>query len=103
MFFFLEILPRLKKGVIVHLHDIYLPFDYPPSFCERFYSEQYALAISLLENPQRYGILLPNHYISQDKELRSVIAPLWGQLREKEIETHGCSFWLRIEIEKYHT
>jgi hypothetical protein len=96
LFFFLEIMPRLRKGVIVHLHDIYLPFDYPTSCCERFYSEQYALAISLLENPQRYTILLPNHYISQDKDLRSVIAPLWNRLSEKKIETHGCSFWLRI-------
>lgn len=25
----LVILPRLKKGVIVHIHDIYLPHDYP--------------------------------------------------------------------------
>lgn len=24
----LEVLPRLKKGVIVHFHDIYLPYDY---------------------------------------------------------------------------
>ena len=27
--FFLEILPRLRPGVIVHIHDIYLPYDYP--------------------------------------------------------------------------
>ncbi len=26
---FLEILPLLKKGVIVHIHDVYLPYDYP--------------------------------------------------------------------------
>ncbi len=26
---FLEILPRLKPGVIIHVHDIFLPFDYP--------------------------------------------------------------------------
>tara|TARA_Y100000310_G_scaffold342459_1_gene445813 strand:- start:12247 stop:12681 length:435 start_codon:yes stop_codon:yes gene_type:complete len=24
----LEILPRLNKGVIIHFHDIYLPYDY---------------------------------------------------------------------------
>jgi predicted O-methyltransferase YrrM len=26
----LEILPRLASGVVVHVHDVYLPFDYPP-------------------------------------------------------------------------
>ncbi|HNA64026.1 MAG TPA: hypothetical protein PKZ51_04845, partial [Saprospiraceae bacterium] len=43
MVFFLEVLPKLKKGVIVHLHDIYLPYDYPQFMCNRFYSEQYGL------------------------------------------------------------
>ena len=45
MVFFMEIMPRLNKGVIVHLHDIYLPYDYPQFMCDRFYSEQYGLAI----------------------------------------------------------
>ncbi|MCY7410548.1 MAG: class I SAM-dependent methyltransferase [Chitinophagales bacterium] len=26
---FLEIIPRIKKGVLIHIHDIYLPYDYP--------------------------------------------------------------------------
>lgn len=28
-FLILEVLPRLAPGVIVHVHDIYLPYDYP--------------------------------------------------------------------------
>lgn len=40
---FLELLPNLRKGVIVHFHDIYLPLDYPQFMCDRFYSEQYVL------------------------------------------------------------
>lgn len=28
-FLILEVLPRLKAGVLVHFHDIYLPYDYP--------------------------------------------------------------------------
>lgn len=27
---FLEVLPRLRAGVVVHVHDVYLPFDYSP-------------------------------------------------------------------------
>ena len=30
----LEVLPRLQPGVIVHFHDIFLPFDYPRSWLE---------------------------------------------------------------------
>ena len=35
--FFLEILPELKPGVLVHIHDIFLPYDYPPEWNERYY------------------------------------------------------------------
>ncbi len=28
-FLILEVLPRLRAGLIVHFHDIYLPYDYP--------------------------------------------------------------------------
>jgi hypothetical protein len=28
---YLEVLPRLKKGVVVHIHDIFLPKEYPKS------------------------------------------------------------------------
>jgi hypothetical protein len=95
--FFLEILPRLKKGVIVHIHDIYLPYDYPQFMCDRAYSEQYALAIFLLANPGKYKTILPNYFISEDKELKNKIAPLWQHENLKGVETHGGSFWIRIE------
>jgi hypothetical protein len=49
--FFLDVLPNLPEGVIVHVHDIYLPYDYPQFMCDRFYSEQYGLAAFLLANP----------------------------------------------------
>jgi len=62
--FFLEILPRLQPGVIVQLHDIYLPRAYPHDWEERQYSEQYALAIALVFGQTKIHVLLPNGYIS---------------------------------------
>lgn len=94
--FFLEILPRLKKGVIVHIHDIYLPYDYPQFMCDRFYSEQYGLAIYLLANPEKYRTLMPNYFVSEDKDLANVIAPMWDHPNLKNVEKHGGSFWLVI-------
>lgn len=96
MVFFLEILPKLKKGVIVHIHDIYLPYDYPQFMCDRFYTEQYGLAMFLLANPEKYNTILPNYFISEDKELSEMLIPFWDHSNLKGVETHGGSFWLEI-------
>lgn len=39
-FLFNRVLPRLPAGVLVHIHDIYLPFDYPAMWGWRNYNEQ---------------------------------------------------------------
>jgi hypothetical protein len=42
-YLFLEVLPRLKPGVIVHVHDIFLPFEYRRDWVLdefRFWTEQ---------------------------------------------------------------
>lgn len=96
MVFFLEVLPRLKKGVIVHIHDIYLPYDYPQFMCDRFYSEQYGLAMYLLANPRKYQTIFPAYFISEDKELAAALAPVWEHPNLAGVERHGGSFWLRI-------
>lgn len=94
--FFLEVLPELKKGVVVHIHDIYIPYDYPQFMCDRFYSEQYALAAFLLANPQHYIPMLPNYFISEDVELHSLITDMWEHPNLEGVERHGGSFWLKI-------
>jgi hypothetical protein len=93
---FLEILPYLKKGVIVHIHDIYLPFDYPQFMCDRFYNEQYLLAAFIIANPQKYKTILPNFFISEDKELSDIIAPVWDHSNTENVEKHGGSYWIQI-------
>lgn len=95
--FFLETLPLLKKGVIVHIHDVYLPYDYPQFMCDRFYSEQYMLAAFILANPDKYETLLPNYFISEDAELSKTIAPIWQHENLKGVEKHGGSFWLLVK------
>ncbi len=63
--FFLEILPRLKPGVVVHIHDVFLPFDYPRLWMDRHYSEQYLLAAYLLAGYSRLEVLLPLAHLSK--------------------------------------
>ena len=94
--FFLETLPALKPGVIVHIHDIDLPYDDPQFMCDRFYSEQYGLAIALLANPVRYQSIFPAYFISEDTALSTVIANIWEHPNTQGVERHGGSFWLKI-------
>ncbi len=93
---FLELLPYLRKGVLVHIHDIYLPYDYPQFMCDRYYSEQYMLAAFVLADPQRYRTILPNYFISEDEELSTILLPLWSHPNMQGVERHGGSYWLRI-------
>jgi hypothetical protein len=60
--FFLEILPLTPPGVLVHVHDICLPYEYSELFTERMYNEQYLLACVLL-NSREWRPLLPVHYL----------------------------------------
>jgi hypothetical protein len=41
---YLDIVPRLPAGVLVHIHDIFLPFDYPAAWGWRNYNEQQGVA-----------------------------------------------------------
>ena len=94
--FFLGVLPLLSKGVIVQIHDIYLPYDYPHFMCQRLYSEQYALAIVLLNNLNSYKILMPNYFVSKKLQLSQVLKPLWDEINNTKLEKHGGSFWLEV-------
>lgn len=96
MVFFLEIFPKINKGVVVQIHDIYLPYDYPQVMCDRFYSEQYGLAMYLLANPEKFKILLPNYFVFENDELLKITSPLWEHNNLKNVEKHGGSFWLQI-------
>jgi Methyltransferase domain len=96
MVFFMEVLPMLPKGVIVHIHDIYLPYDYPQFMCDRFYSEQYNLAAFIMANPRRYRTIMPNYFVSEDKELSEILTPVWKHPNLEDVEKHGGSYWLQI-------
>jgi hypothetical protein len=68
----LNILPYRARGVIVHFHDIFLPWEYPESWVMEkkiFYNEQYILAAFLCFN-DAFAILLSNMYLSRIEEYR---------------------------------
>jgi hypothetical protein len=92
--FFLEVLPRLPAGILIHIHDIYLPYDYPPSRALRYESEQYLIAAMLLGGCTQYETLLPVSFVAHDERLTGILDSLWNSPNVK-IARDGGSFWMR--------
>jgi len=64
--FFIDVLPLLRPGVIVHLHDISLPWDYHEFFTNWYWNEQYLLAVYLMANRKRIDPLFPAAFVTRD-------------------------------------
>ena len=71
---FLEIIPRLRPGVLVHVHDIFLPNEYPKRWVVdgRFWDEQYLLQAFLAFN-DRFEVLWAGHWmhLNHPEQLRA--------------------------------
>jgi predicted O-methyltransferase YrrM len=61
--FFLEVLPRIRPDVLIHVHDISLPWDYPPEYVDWYWNEQYMLATWIQAAPDRVKPLFPAFYL----------------------------------------
>ncbi|MGZ6017401.1 MAG: class I SAM-dependent methyltransferase [Phenylobacterium sp.] len=94
--FFLEILPRLKPGVIVHIHDIYLPYDYIAGHLPRLWNEQYLLASALLFGADRFEILFPSWVVGRDPDLMAHAESLFRKGPMEPVDLYGASFWMRM-------
>lgn len=89
--FFLEIIPRLGPGIVVHIYDVFLPVDYPPEWRKRLYSEQYILAAMLLCPRSCIRTILPNWYACNDAALTLDAAAL---LHPLGLKLQGWSYWV---------
>ncbi len=64
---YLRVMPALRPGVLVHMHDIFLPRDYPREWLadqKKFWTEQYLLQAFLAFNGE-FEVLLALAYLSQ--------------------------------------
>jgi hypothetical protein len=104
--FFLDVMPRLKAGVIVHLHDVFLPDDYPPSWAGMLFSEQYLLAAMLLSGAPPFRVLLPNYFVCADPVLAERVRAIFQSegpnpdipfTYRNHGNTPACSFWIEME------
>jgi len=94
---FLDVLPQLRPDVFVEFHDIALPYDYSSNIADRYYSEQYLLAVYILAESNKFNIILPNCFIGKDSELNNILNPLWNEPKMLKIFRFGCSFWIQTK------
>jgi hypothetical protein len=90
-YYLFEILPVLKPGVLVHVHDILYPFEYLKEWVlgeKRSWNETYALRAFLQYN-SAFEIVYWNNFASH--RLREELAHLMPLCLENE----GGSIWLR--------
>ena len=64
---YLKIFPTLASGVVIHIHDIFLPYDYRPEWVltERLqYAEQY-LVQAILQSERNFEVIWPGYYFQR--------------------------------------
>jgi predicted O-methyltransferase YrrM len=94
---FLDILPRLRPGVLVHFHDISLPFDYPNEQIKEYYSEQYILGAWILAEGNKFEIIQANTFVSNEPDLHELTLPLWDKTGLTDHFVSGSSFWIKMK------
>jgi len=92
---FLEVLPRLKAGVWVHVHDIFFPQDYPARWLidQRIaFTEQYLLEAFLAFNRQ-FRVQAALHWLNLDHP--GVVAELCPAPLQPGADLGFSSFWMQ--------
>jgi hypothetical protein len=87
---FLEILPALPPGVVIHIHDIFLPYEYPKEWIiqNRWpWNEQY-LVQAMLQGSEEYEVFWAGHYHQKTMPDFAKHFPLW-------LGKDASSLWLK--------
>lgn len=88
-FLYFEVLPTLAAGVIIHIHDIFFPHDYPPEWVieeERSWNEQYILHALLLFS-STFEVLFGSAFAHE--HFPELVSEVFGKT------VSGGSFWMR--------
>lgn len=89
-----EIIPRLKPGVLVHVHDIFTPHDYPELWLRqerRLWTEQYLLEAYLAYNSKVEVMCATNWLMHNHFDALSKACPILLERPESE----PGAFWFR--------
>lgn len=114
---YLDLLPRLKPGVLIHFHDIFLPAEYPQKWVlnfHRFWNEQYLLQAFLTFNTEFEVLWAGNFMHLNHSDLLAATIPSYKQELGKlprsveprtislggalPVECQPKSFWIRRKL-----
>ena len=90
-FLFNQIFAQLKAGVIIHIHDIFLPDDYPQSWEWRGYNEQ--LGVAALLQGQGFDVLFSSNYVA--KHMREALQGTLIAELDRPKSIYETSLWLK--------
>lgn len=96
-YLYLDILPRLRKGVIIHIHDIFLPSEYPKEWIlkdYRFWTEQYLLQAFLVFN-KNFEVLWAGRYMHLKHSDKLEYAFKSYKRNKSDYRGPISSFWMR--------
>jgi hypothetical protein len=93
VFLFEEVIPRLAPGVIVHVHDIFLPWDYPRQWVMwgRAWNEQYLVRAFLAFNAEFSIALSVGWLVYYHPEALAAVLPKY----DDALRGGGGSLWLQ--------
>jgi hypothetical protein len=94
---FLEILPRLAPGVLVHVHDVSLPLPYPKVYydTQTYWNEQYLLQAFLAYNSRFEVVWAGNYMLLNHRDAMLETFPEFKLMREKWTSSEPSAFWIR--------
>ncbi len=88
----LRVVPSLQPGIWVHIHDVFLPFEYPIDWARQglYYNEEYVLA-ALLANSKALEVVIGNYFLSRVAGAALAEFSVPG----RDVSVGGASFWMR--------
>jgi predicted O-methyltransferase YrrM len=92
IYLYLEVIPRLRPGVVVHIHDIYLPYLYQRDLLHLrtlFQWSETALLLALLTNNNRLSVLFCLSMLHYDAP--EVLASVFPEYRPQAAENGLCA------------
>lgn len=92
-YLYLEVLPQLPSGTVVHFHDIFIPYDYPTCYDHLCWTEQYVLH-AMLANSNRYHTLFATQYMTRYRtaQMQQTFGPQVGA----DNLFFGASYWVQV-------
>lgn len=90
---YLRLLPKVDKKILVHVHDVFLPFGLPKDWLveeQKYWTEQYLLLALLIDNP-RVRVLFGSNYHRLFNPYRLTA------LMHMQFGMGGGSFWFEYD------